>query len=163
VCATLVIRNAGTQLKHYDNEEKEKIPFEVQAGISKQLAKAPFRFSLIGQQLQTFDLSYKDPNLNGIDPLTGEVKTQKISFANKVMRHAIVNAEILFTKNFNVRIGYNYLRRKELALTDKKGLSGMSFGFGFKVNRFQFAYAYSVYLPSQPGNNFTISTNLSSF
>ena len=163
ICATLLVKNAGKQLKKYDNEEAAPLPFEIQAGISKQLAKAPFRFSLIGQQLQKFDLSYKDPNLNGTDPLTGEVKTQKITFADKIMRHAIINAEILFTKSFNVRVGYNYMRRKELALTDKKGLSGMSFGFGFRINRFHLSYAYSVYIPSQASSNFTISTNLNRF
>ncbi len=162
-CATLVAKNFGTQFKKYDGAEKENLPFEIQAGISKKLLNAPFRFSLIGQQMQKFDITYKDPNQNGIDPLTGENKVETISFSDKLIRHAILNVEILITKNFNVRFGYNFLRRKELALSERKGLAGVTAGVGFKVSRFQLSYAKSVYVPFDGSNHFTISTNFGDF
>jgi hypothetical protein len=162
-CATLVAKNFGTQLKKYDGAEKEDLPFEIQAGISKKLLNAPFRFSLIGQQLQKFDITYKDPNQNGIDPLTGENKVENITLGDKLIRHAILNVEVLFTKNFNVRLGYNFLRRKELALSEKKGLAGVTAGVGFKISKFQFSYAKSVYVPFDGSNHFTISTNFGDF
>lgn len=162
-CATLVAKNFGRQFKKYDGAEKEELPFEIQAGISKKLLNAPFRFSLIGQQLQKFDITYKDPNQNGIDPLTGENKVENITLGNKLIRHAILNIEILFTKNFNVRFGYNFLRRKELGLSDKKGLAGVTAGVGFKISKFQFSYAKSVFVPFDGSNHFTISTNFNNF
>jgi hypothetical protein len=161
--ASLVVKNIGRQLKTYEGNEQEDLPFEIQAGIAKQLPKAPFRFSLIGQQLQKFDLTYTDPSQTGIDPLTGESRAEKITFRDKLVRHLILNAEILFSKNFNLRVGYNFLRRNELGFPEKKGMSGMSFGLGFRVNRFQFSYAYSVFNPAAGSNHFTITTNIKNF
>ena len=163
VCATLVAKNIGTQLKKYVDGDREPLPFEIQAGISTQLKNAPFRFSFIGQQLQKFDLTYQDPLKSGVDPLTGETKSEDISFTKKLVRHIIVNVEILFTKNFNVRLGYNFLRRNELGFPDKKGLSGITGGFGFKVNKFNLSYARSVFNTAGGSNHFTITTSLSSF
>ena len=44
--AGLVLRNPGFQITTYAGEEREKLPFEIQAGISKKLEHAPFRFTL---------------------------------------------------------------------------------------------------------------------
>ncbi|CAN5438527.1 type IX secretion system protein PorQ [soil metagenome] len=162
-CATIVAKNIGAQISTYEGGDQEKLPFELQAGISKKLDKAPFRFSLIAQQLQKFDLTYEDPNLTGVDPLTGESKAEKITFTNKVARHLILNAEILFSKNFNARLGYNFMRRKELAYTEAKGMSGMSIGFGLNIKKFSFSYARSIYNKAGGSNHFSIATNLSNF
>jgi hypothetical protein len=158
--AAFVVKNVGTQLKTYEGAEREKLPFEIQVGVSRKLPKAPFRFSLIAQQLQKFDLSFKDPNASGIDPLTGESQEEKLSVLNKFSKHLILNLEILFTQNFNVRVGYNFLRRYELQFPEKKGMSGFSLGFGFKINRFQISYANTIFNPAGGSNHFTISTNL---
>ncbi len=160
---SLLVKNFGRQLRAYDGAEQEDLPFEIQAGIAKQLPKAPFRFSLIAQQMQKFDLTYTDPSQTGVDPLTGEDRTEKNTFRDKLVRHLILNAEILFSKNFNLRLGYNFLRRNELGSPEKKGMSGISFGLGFKVNRFQFSYAYSVFNTAAGSNHFTVTTNLKSF
>jgi len=42
----MVIKNAGYQVTTYAGEPHQKLPFEIQAGISQRLAYAPFRFSL---------------------------------------------------------------------------------------------------------------------
>lgn len=161
--ASMLIRNAGRQLTTYQSGEREKLPFEIQAGISRQLPKAPFRFSLILQQMQRWDLTYSDPSLSGVDPLTGEDRAEKITFADKALRHVIINTEVLLSKNFNLRFGYNFLRRNELGFTEKKGMSGMSFGLGFRINRFQLSYARTVYNVAGGSNHLTITTNLKSF
>ena len=160
---SLVAKNIGRQLKAYDGAENEKLPFEIQAGIAKQLPKAPFRFSLIAQQMQKFDITYSDPSQSGIDPLTGESKADKITFGDKLVRHLIVNVEVLFTKNFNVRFGYNLLRRNELGFPEKKGMSGMAFGLGFKVSKFQFSYAHEVFNTAGGNNHLTLTTCLKNF
>lgn len=161
--AAFVIRNFGKQLKKFDGGADEKLPLQLQLGISKKLTNAPFRFSLIGQQLQKYDLSYLNPNENGIDPLTGEQKVQTITSGNKIMRHVIMNVEVLFTKNFNLRVGYNFLRRNELTLTEKKGLSGFSMGMGLKISALQISFAKTLYMPYEGSNHITISGNLSDF
>ena len=161
--ATILVKNIGRQLKKYDGGEQEDLPFEIQAGLSKKLANAPFRFSIIGQQLQKWDITYKDPNNTGIDPLTGEAKDDKITTTDKAIRHVILNLEVLFSQNFNLRFGYNFLRRSELKLAEKKGLSGLTAGLGFKISKFHFSYARSMFVPFAGSNHFTITTSLSDF
>ena len=56
--AGLVIKNAGFQITSYAGEAREKLPFEIQAGVSQRLAHAPFRFSLTLRHLEKFDLTY---------------------------------------------------------------------------------------------------------
>jgi hypothetical protein len=57
--AGLVIKNAGYQVTTYAGEPREKLPFEIQAGISQTLSHAPFRFSLTLRHLEKFDLTYQ--------------------------------------------------------------------------------------------------------
>ena len=161
--AAFVVRNFGTQLKKFEGGASERLPLQIQLGVSKKLTNAPFRFSLIGQQLQKFDLSFLNPNENGIDPLTGEQKVQTITTSNKVIHHLIMNIEVLFSKNFNLRLGYNFLRRNELTLTEKKGLSGFSMGLGLKISALQISFAKTLYMPYEGINHITISGNLSDF
>ena len=47
--ASIVAKNMGFQLKKYAGSAAEDIPFDLQAGISKRLEKAPFGFSEIGR------------------------------------------------------------------------------------------------------------------
>lgn len=161
--ASLVIRNIGRQLRTYEGAEREKIPFEIQVALAQQLAKAPFRFSIVMQQLQRWDLTYEDPASSGIDPLTGESSADEDNFSDKFLRHLILNVEVLLSKNFNVRFGYNFLRRNELGFEEKRGMAGMGLGLGFKVNRFQFSYAHSVQNTVDGSNHFTVTTNLHDF
>lgn len=165
--AAAVIKNIGTQWKPYRPGNKEPLPFELQVGISKKLAKAPFRFSVIGQHLQVWDLSYEDPEnpVLTADPLTGEaIKQNKTKiFSDKLMRHIIIGGELLLTKNFNIRIGYNYLRRQELKLDTRPGMIGFSFGLGFKISKFNLSYGRAAYHLAGASNHFSITTNLSDF
>ncbi len=163
VMASFLIRNAGRQLDRYESGIKEDLPLEIQAGISKELAKAPFRFSLIFQHLQQWDLRYKDRELAQTDPLTGNTIEKKTGFLGNAFRHVILNTEILLSKNFHLRLGYNLLRRDELGFTARPGMSGFSFGTGFRVNRFQLSYAHSVLNTAGGSNHIGISTNLRDF
>lgn len=165
--ATTVIRNIGVQWKPYRKGNNEPLPFEIQMGISKKIAKAPFRISIVGQNLQTWDLTYLDPNnpLATTDPLTGEtIKQNKTKiWGDKLMRHIVLGGELLLTKNFNLRIGYNYQRRKELMVDTKPGLVGFSFGFGIKISKFHLSYGRAAYHLAGPSNHFTLSVNFSEF
>ncbi|MFH0866686.1 MAG: type IX secretion system protein PorQ [Bacteroidota bacterium] len=163
--ATLLALNIGRQLKYYTDGNNEPLPFELQAGISKKLAHTPFRFSIVMRHLEKWDLTYSDPNHPEptVDALTGEPIPEKKfgKFLDKCMRHVVVGGEISPSKNFSIRLGYNYQRRKELAVDSKTATVGFCWGFGFRIKQFHFNYARAAYHLVGSPNHITISTNLS--
>ncbi|MCC7303440.1 MAG: type IX secretion system protein PorQ [Bacteroidia bacterium] len=165
--AAVIIKNIGRQWKGYTPGVIEPMPFEIQAGITKKPKHAPFRMSLILTHLEKWDLTYTDPANPPVteDPITGEpLKERKLAkFTDKAMRHLHVSTEMILTKNFHIRLAYNYRRRKELLTETKPGLVGFSFGFGMKINRFQISYGHGNYHLAGGTNNFTITTNLADF
>ena len=162
-----VIKNAGRQWKPYVPGNRESLPFEVQLGFSKKLKHVPFRLSMVYENLEKWDLTYEDPAnpVLTVDPLTGEAIKQNKNkiFGDKLMRHLVVGGEFLITKSFFLRAGYNYQRRKELKIPEKRGMTGFSFGFGFRIYKFQFSYGRAVYHLAGPSNNFSISFDINSF
>lgn len=163
--AAAVIRNAGMMLKTYVGSLREPLPFEVQLGISYKLPHAPIRFSVIGENLQQWDLTFVDPDLQPeIDPLTGlEIPIETPGFGDKLMRHMIIGAEILITEHINARLGFNYRKRKELAFDSRPGMAGMSLGFGFRIKQFHLSYGWSSFNKAGGANHFSITSNLNSF
>lgn len=155
--ATFVMRNAGVQLKTFTPGQREKFPFEFQMGLSKKPIHAPFRFSVMVDNLQKWDLTYVNPNGSvTVDPLTGElVEDRKFEFGDKLMRHITAGAEFILSDNFQVQGAYNYRRRQELKLEDKPGMTGFSFGLSFRIKRFQLAYGRAIYHLAGPSNHFT--------
>lgn len=163
--ASLMARNIGRQLTTYTSGNTEALPFEIQFGISKRLEHLPFRYSLLLTNLQKWDLTYYDPSEDNVDPFTGEVQTKSKAgeFADKAMRHVVIGGEFLPTKNFSVRVGYNYQRRQEMKIESKGGAVGFSWGFGLRVSKFNFSYARSAYHLSGSPNYLSIAFNLSDF
>lgn len=165
--ASLIFRNIGYQIVGYRNNNSEPLPFEIQAGLSQRFKHLPFRFSVLLTHLEKWDLRYENPQdpSNGTDPITGE--PNKVSglekFADNFMRHVVVGGEILLGKNFSLRGGYNYQRRQEMVVSEKKGLVGFSWGFGFRVSQFQFSYARSTYHLVGSPNYVTMTINLGGF
>lgn len=162
--AGLVIKNAGMQLSTYTDGNREPLPFEIQAGFSYLMPKAPFRLSMTLSHLEKWNLGFINPDEQGkVDPLTGDTTVLKVTFYEKVSRHLTPAAEILITKNFNLRLAYNFMRRRDLAFDSAKSISGLSFGIGFRVSRFHFSYALASYNAAGSSNHFSISTNLGKF
>lgn len=160
----LLSKNMGAQLTQY-NEESESLPFELQLGMTKRFAKVPLRFGIIAHQLQQWDLTYENPNDEEqttllSDPEEGENENE---FFRNLANHLIINAEFLITDNFNVRLGYNFLRREELKIDEELGTVGLSWGFGMRINRFHFSYGRSAFHQAGATNTFSISTRLSDF
>ncbi len=162
---SLQAKNIGFVWKTYSaNGEKESLPSTVQFGMSKKIAKAPFRVFFVYDQLLKWRLDYVSPidtagQNNSFNSGTSEQDStdfQKFrvsagDVADNFMRHLVFGTEILITKNFNLRIAYNYRRQKEMTLPEKRGAGGISFGFGFKVKRFGFSYSFNKM--SVPGNS----------
>jgi hypothetical protein len=159
--ASVVLKNAGYQLKPYREDNREDLPIEVALGFSKKLAQAPFRFSLNVRNLQKWDLTYKDPAKIGlVDPITQEPIEETFSFSDKLMRHLIFGFEFIPSQNFHIDLGYNYQRRQELKEENKIGLSGFSFGLGFRVSKFHLSYGRAMYHLAGASNHISITTSI---
>ena len=144
---TFLAKNIGLQLNSYVPGTRERLPFELQLGFSKQFGKLPIRFHILATHLEKWDLTYSDPNNPDpiVDPLTGDsLAPRKFEkFLDKLGRHMVVGLEFSPAKVFTIRVGYNYQRRKELHIDAKKALAGFSYGFGFRVSKFNFSYTRS--------------------
>lgn len=172
---SLLAKNYGKQWKTYTkNGPKEPLPFDMQIGLSKKVSKAPFRIIVQYDHLLTWNLRYVDPLETSAsnDPFTNKptVKTQKQKRNEKITksidqfgRHLTLATEIIFSKNFNLRLAYQFRKGKEMSLPDKKVASGLSLGFGFKVNKFHLNYAYSKYALTGNSHTLGITTNLNYF
>ncbi len=162
-----VVKNIGRQWKPYTEGNYEKLPFEMQIGITHKPKHIPFRFSLTYENLEKWDLTYVDPNnpTPTRDPLTGKpIEQNKFkTFGDKLMRHFVIGGEFMLTKNFFLRGGYNYQRRKELKIPERRGMTGFSFGFGLKVYKFHISYARAVYHLAGASNNFSIAFDINNF
>jgi len=165
--ASLVINNIGGVLSQYTDQTEGDLPLSIQIGLSKRLKHLPFRYSIIVHHLDEWNIAYDDPNQQDNNILFGSDDSgdDGPGFADILFRHIIFNGEFLFGKkeNFRVRLGYNYLRRKELNLESQFTLSGFSLGVGFKVNRFKLDYGYGGYHYSNGAHFLGISTQLSEF
>jgi hypothetical protein len=162
-----VIKNIGRQWKPYTVGNYEKLPFEMQIGFTKKPKHVPFRLSVTYENLEQWDLTYVDPNnpTPNKDPLTGKtIKQSKFKkYGDLFMRHVVIGGEFLISKNFFLRGGFNYQRRKELSILEKKGMTGFSFGFGFKVYKLHVSYARAIYHLAGASNNFSVSFDINNF
>ena len=138
--AGLVIKNAGYQVTTYAGEPHQKLPFEIQAGISQKLSHAPFRFSLTLRHLEKFDLTYqyKEPGSTENDKGTSD-------FFENSMRHVILGVELIPHKNFYFSAGYNYQRRRELEIESKVSSAGFSWGFGINTSLLNIEFGRAAY------------------
>jgi len=139
--AGFAIKNAGYQVTTYAGEPHEKLPFEIQAGISQKLAYAPFRFSLTLRHLEKYDLTHEYLPDNS----AGSGEPGKSEFFENVMRHVILGAELIPHKNFYFCGGYNYQRRKELQVDSKVSTVGLSWGFGINTSLLNIEFGRATY------------------
>jgi len=142
---SLVARNLGMQLSTYTpGADRDPLPFDLQYAVSKRLAHVPFRFLLIYDHIEKWDLTYNDPAnpSDGYDPITGEPQEKKgfSKFGNQFMRHIIIGTELYIGKNLILRGGYNYRRRQEMKVEDKMAMVGFSWGFGVRIYKFRINY-----------------------
>ena len=160
------IQNAGRQLKTYSGNQREPLPLNVKIGFAKNFRMHPFRFFISAHHLQTFDIQYADPANGSTNPFIGDtlsVNGNSNSTGDKIMAHFIIGTELLLGKNLSIRFGYNHLRRQELKLSARSGLTGFSFGAGVGIKRFRLDYALSVYHLVGATHQLGISTNLGTF
>ncbi|WP_114784234.1 type IX secretion system protein PorQ [Botryobacter ruber] len=159
----LAFKNIGFQVKPFDGAERQPMPFDAQLGISYKPEHMPVRFSTTVHRLYQFDIVYLDPAERGpLDENGNEIKPEK-KLADKIARHFVFGAEFLLSKNFQVRAGYNHLRRKELRLDTASGGAGFSVGAMLRIRSFELNYGAAFFHPSGGSHYITISTNTNTF
>ncbi len=161
----ICLKNFGTMLGRYTKGQDEKLPLDFQAGIAKRLTHTPFLFSLTLHHLFTWDIRYDDPALhpsNSFISDTTKLKEKKY-IADKIFRHAIFATELYLGKVVRANISYNHLRRMELAFDERRGLSGFSFGIQLALQRWGFAYSYSIYNTAAANNALSLYLNIGEF
>ena len=120
---SVVAKNLGGQLKAYD-DEYEKMPLDVQLGVSKRFNALPFRLSATLVDLNHWGYSF--------------------------LNHVVVGADILFSQQIYAAVGYNFRRADEMTTlkgTDEESshMAGLSFGAGLQLERFKLQLAYGKY------------------
>ena len=117
-----VARNLGGQVKAYD-DTFERIPFDLQAGVSKRLSAAPLRFHVTLSRLTDWSQAFG--------------------------RHLAIGADVLLGENIYIAAGYNFRRASEMKISDGDGSSahgaGLSLGAGLQLQRFKLHVAYGKY------------------
>ncbi len=141
--AALVLTNLGTQFTTYSGT-KENLPYALAIGVSRELENIPIRWHITLENLQQWDIAFANParTVNSID---GTSTPEKISVFNNFFRHVQFGAEIFPKRVFNIRLGYNFRRAEELRILEQRNFSGISVGFGIRMNNIKFNYSYSRY------------------
>ena len=119
-----VAKNLGGQLKAY-NEDYEKMPIDLQVGVTKGFENMPFRVSGTLVNLNHWDKGLKN--------------------------HLVVGAELLLGDNLWLGGGYNARRADEMQISngtegeESSHGAGFSFGGGINLERFHINVAYGKY------------------
>ena len=129
-----VARNLGGQVKAFE-DEFEKLPFDLQLGVSKQLMGAPLRFSATMTRLNSWD--------------------------DRFINHLVVGADLLLSQQIFLAAGYNFRRADEMKISDGEGESShgaaLSLGAGLQLERFKLQVAYANYHVSTASLLFNVS------
>lgn len=117
-----VAKNLGGQIKAY-NEDFERIPLDLQLGVSKRLIGSPLRLSATLSRLNNWDQGF--------------------------IKHVAVGADLLLGESIYVAAGYNFRRSSEMKVSSGDGDSnhgaGFSVGAGLQLERFKLQAAYAKY------------------
>jgi hypothetical protein len=153
-----VVRNAGTQFKAF-NDVRESLPFEVILGISQKLKKAPIRWHITLENMQQWDLAFRNTARDEED-LSGNVTPDDPGFINNALRHTILGAELFPDSGFSVQLGYNFRRGEELRIEDQRAFSGITGGVSIRFNKLRFSYSYAQFNRAASSSFFGLNIDL---
>ena len=141
---SILAKNMGTQLKTYDgSNQKEELPFDIQAGITKRLENAPFQFSLTLHHLQKFNTYYNDTSFRASE---GENGYNNSTTVQKIFSHIVLSTQIFLNEKLELTAGYNFQRRQDLnAYNVTSGLNGFSLGTSILLKKLHIRYATGFY------------------
>lgn len=149
----LAFKNIGAQLKSY-YDQRQKMPWDIQMGISKQMAHAPIRISLTAMYLNKWNFDYTDDS---------DKDYKGDSFGKKLFKHLVIGVDWLPSDNLWIGVGYNSKRSMDMKLDGANALAGFSAGAGLHVKMFDVSASVAKYHPSALSVMLSISTALSGF
>lgn len=135
----LVAKNLGGQVKKF-NDKRDKLPWDIQLGLSKGLGTTPFRLSVTAFNLTKWSLPYYEP-ADKSNPQSDLVKKDK--FGSNLFRHLVFGLEYLPTDRIYIAAGYNYKMRTDMSTYKRNFLSGFSIGGGMRVKALGFGVAFA--------------------
>ncbi|WP_422360173.1 type IX secretion system protein PorQ [Reichenbachiella sp.] len=148
---SVLFKNVGFVMSEYSDTSNSSLPTDLQVGLTFKPEHMPFRFSFTGHNLFDLNETYYDENL---------ASNEEPDVVDRIFRHINIGTEILLSRNFNIRLGYNHLVRKELSLSEKSGLSGMSMGLMARIKAFELSYTFTTYHVDSGRSYFTLTSNL---
>lgn len=115
-----VARNLGGQLSAYE-DDFERLPLDLQIGITKRLLRSPLRLSATLVRLNDWQYGFG--------------------------KHLVIGADIILAPQFYIAVGYNAMRAAEMKISEADGSSahgaGLSFGGGLQLERLKLHVAYA--------------------
>ena len=160
--ASLVMKNMGVQLKKYEGTTGDDLPFDIELGITKRLAKAPIQFSLTAHHLHQFDILYNDTAFNNDNGFSQKKKSGLA--VEKVFRHFIFATQFFVGDKVEITAAYNHLRRSELDISNTtNGLNGFSLGLGMLFRKLQIRYSRAYYQNNTAYNQFGLNIKLNEY
>ena len=131
---SVVARNLGGQLSAYE-DDFERMPFDLQAGVTKRLLNSPLRLSASLVRLNDWEYG--------------------------LGKHLVVGADLILSPQFYIAAGYNAMRASEMKISADDGASaygaGLSIGGGLLLQRLKLHVAYAKYHVSTSSLVFNIS------
>lgn len=122
-----VARNLGGQLTAYE-DDFERMPLDLQLGLSKRLMGSPLRFSATLVRLNDWQYG--------------------------IGHHLVLGADLLLSEQFYLAAGYNTLRAKEMKVTageeESSHGAALSLGAGMQLERLKLHVAYAKLHVSSP-------------
>lgn len=152
--AGFTLKNIGAQLKAY-NEKRQKVPWDIQAGISQKMAHAPIRFSLTAMYLNRWKFDYVDE--------ANKDTYKEDNFFKSLVKHFVIGVDFVPSENFWVGVGFNPKANMDLKLQNGNGLGGFSAGAGVKIKIFDVGVSLAKYHPSAMSMMISVSTTLADF
>lgn len=129
-----VARNLGGQLSAYE-DDFERMPLDLQVGITKRLLRSPLRLSASLVRLNDWEYGFG--------------------------KHIVIGADLLLSQQFYIAAGYNALRAAEMKIQEGEGSSahgaGLSIGAGLQLQKLKLNVAYAKYHVSSSSLVFNIS------
>ncbi|MDR2137987.1 MAG: type IX secretion system protein PorQ [Tannerella sp.] len=147
------LKNIGAQLKTYDGK-REKLPWDIQLGLTKKMEHAPLRFSMTAVYLNRWKFNYADASLK-------ETKLNE-NFFRTAVKHFVFGVDFIPSENFWAGIGYNPKMSADMQLKEGGNrLGGFSAGAGLRVSRFDLNVSAARYHPSAISLMLSVSVSLS--
>lgn len=150
----LALKSIGAQLTAY-HEERQRMPWDIQMGITKKMAHAPLRFSLTAMYLNRWKFDYID-NADE-DTYKGD------NFFRALAKHFVMGIDFIPSDNFWIGVGFNPKTNMDMKLQGGNALSGFSAGAGVKIKMFDVGASIAKYHPSALSMMFSVSTTLADF